>query len=404
MPDLQSAHIDWYLGHWKFDYSVSDSEGLSLLNGSYRGIPIIGKFSLPVIRVKYLVDGGWHDWRRPFGLGAGPYHDQIRWHLGGDHGLQRISGRGNNEYVLLNQSTIDGIRWLEIAVYARIGPYHIYQAWYLSEQGHVLPRIFSKGLTINMDHSHHPYWRLDFDIDGPEHNRVWVRDNGQWSFYPKEANDVKNSKTERVWYVQNQETKHGAWILPGKDDGVPDNFSRIDIGVRLYHESEESFPWPFGVGGLGFLDNESVDDSDVVFWYISHMFHRASEGGDAWHSTGPTIQVDTTNLPPLPEPPRGFGIYVERRNGQLGGELIVHGSKYTPGGQVRIVIENVPNKYGPIEKSTVADGNGNFLWSDTFYCTANHLEGPFPDVVVSAIDITTELVSSYSIAPTIWVC
>ena len=61
MPDTQTGSVNWGFGHWKFDYAVSDSEGLSLLNGSYRGFPIFGKFSMPVIRVKYLQDGGWHD-------------------------------------------------------------------------------------------------------------------------------------------------------------------------------------------------------------------------------------------------------------------------------------------------------------------------------------------------------
>src|SRR5260370_40963005 len=110
MPDSQSGAIDWTWGGWQFDYSVSDSEGLALLNGRYRGMHVIGKFSMPVIRVKYLRDGGLADFLRALGLGAGPYADRISWKLGGNHGLQRISNR-NNEYVGLTYDRIDGIKW-----------------------------------------------------------------------------------------------------------------------------------------------------------------------------------------------------------------------------------------------------------------------------------------------------
>src|SRR5690349_5770336 len=115
MPNTRTGHRNWT--NWSFDYSVSDSEGLSLLNCDFKGRRMIGKFSLPVIRVKYLHDGGSHDG------GAGPYADQIRWKLGGSHGLQRITNR-NDEYVGLNSYWNGNVHWLEISVYARIGAYH----------------------------------------------------------------------------------------------------------------------------------------------------------------------------------------------------------------------------------------------------------------------------------------
>jgi hypothetical protein len=181
MPDTKTGHIHW--GSWDFDYDVSGFEGLSLLNGTYRGRTAIGKFSMPSIRVRYLVDGGPLDWRRPLGKGAGPYADRLRWKLGGKYGLQRISSRGN-EYVGLHTYVFAGAQWLEICIYGRIGAYHIARQWHLSEDGWVAPRVWSKGLTINMGHWHHPYWRLGFDIGGASPNRVFVRRSGGWSHYP----------------------------------------------------------------------------------------------------------------------------------------------------------------------------------------------------------------------------
>src|SRR4029450_9544048 len=99
MPDTKTGHIHW--GWWDFDYDVLGFEGLTLLNGTYRGRTAFAKFSMPAIRVKYKKDGGLLDWRRLLGWGAGPYADRLRWKLDGEYGLQRISNRGN-QYVGLH--------------------------------------------------------------------------------------------------------------------------------------------------------------------------------------------------------------------------------------------------------------------------------------------------------------
>ncbi|MBA2526127.1 MAG: hypothetical protein H0V18_10145 [Pyrinomonadaceae bacterium] len=130
------------------DYDVSGFEGLSLLNGTYRGRTAIGKFSMPAIRVKYLVDGGFLDWRRPLRKGAGPYADRLRWKLGGLYGLQRISNR-NNQYVGFNSYINGGMQWMELSIYGRIGAYHISQQWHLSEDGWLAARVWSKGRNIS---------------------------------------------------------------------------------------------------------------------------------------------------------------------------------------------------------------------------------------------------------------
>ena len=102
-----------------------------------------------------------------------------------------------------------------------------------------------------------------------------------------EENDIKIAN--RIWLVRNEQTGDGAWIIPRPDDGHLDDFSSIDVAVRLFHRSEELEPWQFGTNELGYLDGEYVGNSDIVFWYIAHLYHNAAEGGDAWHSAGPTI-------------------------------------------------------------------------------------------------------------------
>ena len=399
MPNDRTGHIKW--GSWSFDYAVSGTEGLSLLNGSYKGVRVIGKFSLPVIRVKYLVDGGWHDILRFFGQGAGPYADQISWKLGGDHGLQKISNRGD-VYVGVTSSFINETEWLEISIYARIGPYHIAQQWHLSESGYVLPRVWSKGLTINMDHTHHPYWRLDFDIDGADSNRVWVRDNEHWGYYPKEGNDVKNPKTNRVWLIRNEKSGAHAWVFPGADDGQADGFSKLDMGVRLFHVEEESNPWPFGTGGLNFQNGEDVGNSDIVFWYVAHMLHHASEGGDAWHGCGPTIKFDLNR--PTPPPLPDFRIIVRVQEDQEGGEITVLGFDCTPGGAVEISFQRIPNRPGGVQGYGHADGLGKFEYHQFVRCTSQDPNDRLNDFDVHAFDVNSGALAKALPSAKVWVC
>jgi hypothetical protein len=399
MPNDRTGHIKW--GSWSFDYSVSDAEGLSLSNGSYQGVRVIGKFSLPVIRVKYLIDGGPLDLLREFGLGAGPYADRLRWNLGGDHGLQKISNMGD-QYVGIETFISGGTEWMEIAIYARIGPYHIAQQWYLSETGYILPRVWSKGLTINMDHTHHPYWRLDFDIDGADSNRVYGVDNKQWFSYAKEANDVKNPATNRVWFVRNEKTGSGAWVIPGHNDGQADRFSGLDVGVRLFHVEEESNPWPFGIGGLRFPNGEDVSNSDIVFWYIAHMFHRSSEGGDAWNGCGPTIKFDLKI--PTPPPPSDFRIIVRVQEDQEGGEIKVLGFGCTPGGAVEISFLRIPNRTGAVQGYGHADPQGQFVYHQFVRCTSQDPNDRLNDFDVYAFDVNSGNLVRGTASAKVWVC
>ena len=312
MPNSNGGHIEWR--GWSFDWIVSDREGLSLMTGFYRGVQIFGKLSMPVIRVKYRKDGGPGDIGRSaggiggavvgaalggpaagvvgffvgsetnFGLGAGPYDDHIYWKPVKElpsaidrftYGLVQ-KGETNNEYVGIVEFTQNDIQWLSLNVYARIGAYHILQEWYISETGTITPRVGSMGLTINMDHWHHPYWRFDFDIDGPDNNRVWIHQGlDDWFFYPHEANDIESRYFNPVWVVRNEQTNNQVWIIPGPDNAQADGFSQFDVAIRRYHPSEDSYPWPFGKGELGFHESEDVSNADVVFWMIAHLFHRA---------------------------------------------------------------------------------------------------------------------------------
>lgn len=283
------GHVAW--GPWVFDYNVSDYEGLILTDGSFRGIQTFNKLSLPVIRVKYVIDGG------VFSSGCGPYNDIIRWDpynagdafedlVSPDHHLVQIKGHG---YVLFQHSKND--LSLEIAVYARVGKYHLYQSYIIHSEGYIFPKLYSKGLSCNLDHRHHPYWRFDINADGVG-NRVSVSGPIKNGVFKKEGGGAIPDINHH-WLIENSKTGHAVFVIPGKTDTArADDFSRFDFYIRKFRYEEDKEWWRKPEQEIAFTKHEPIDDNtDIVFWYIAHLHHHASEGADHWHEVGPTLQV-----------------------------------------------------------------------------------------------------------------
>ena len=135
MGETSNGHQKWK--DWFFDYGVFGDEGLSLVDGYFRGQRMFNKLSLPVIRVKYLLDEQWGGITAYFGIACGPYNDKIFW-------IRKIFWNSQPDY---RGSNNDGL---------------------------IQARIYSKGLSCNLDHWHHPYWRFDFALGWPEMQRVEV--------------------------------------------------------------------------------------------------------------------------------------------------------------------------------------------------------------------------------------
>ena len=298
-----TGHLEWTT--WGVDWEVKQNTGLALRNVTYGGERVMAKASMPVIRVKYVKEMRWWNpfsWFRSRATSGrcGPFQDRIAW-----RDLVPIVNC-DGEKVCIRAFSREGVAWLEIGAYARIGAYHIYQAWYLSDDGELRPVMHSRGLSCNTDHHHHAYWRLDFDVAGNGLDQIFAFGEGDadtgwgpgWTKYTNEQNDLKKAAARRAWFIRDQPTGRGVWVLPGtgytplKDDGEADRFADKDVALRRNHRAEDE-PWPFGARGhLGYDDDaEGIQEQDVVFWYIAHLPHEAAMGPTKWFSVGPVIRV-----------------------------------------------------------------------------------------------------------------
>jgi hypothetical protein len=316
MGETSNGHKKW--GDWFFDYGVFGTEGLCLVDGHFRGQRMFNKLSLPVIRVKYLIDEFWGGisatW--PFQVACGPYNDQITWDtedfgenlnpIAGPHHLVQMPTSEGDRYIAIEPILFGGVPHLEISVYARIGAYHIKQLWWLNNDGRIQARVFSKGLSCNLDHWHHPYWRFDFALGSPSTHRLSVfhKDGPEIADIAVERGIVNSAFSPQPEYfitstqprpdVGRIEMPARAIITPpdlNDHEGIvgPTSFAPLDGYVRIFRP-EEDRPWPHSTkDDIRFDVHDSCADKDIVFWSICHLKHHASEGKDHWHRVGPDI-------------------------------------------------------------------------------------------------------------------
>lgn len=327
MGESSTGHKKW--GDWFFDYGVFGKEGLCLVDGFFRGQRMFNKLSLPVIRVKYLVDEFWGGISTlpTIEAGCGPYNDQITWDtedlfenlnpISGPHHLVKVLTPDGERYISIKEFDLSGTLHLELGVYARIGAYHIWQSWTLNNDGWIRPRVFSKGLSCNVDHWHHPYWRFDFALGSPERQRlsVFQESGAHIGDITTEGSLVNSAFADDPEYVIRStqvpdigviEQPAEAIIIPPHLDhhaGIvgPTSWSPLDGYVRVFRP-EEDRDWPHSAHeDIKFPQHQSCVDSDIVFWSICHLHHHANEGADHWHKVGPNIRLKPMLLAQIPK-------------------------------------------------------------------------------------------------------
>ena len=294
LPDSGSTTF----GDWSFSWTVNGhDEGLSLTNVRWKGTSVLYKGSMPVVRVKYRGDA------RRLSSGCGPYADQLG-------GLKTDELAGVPDDVNVVSRLWDGTL-LELAVYDEIGGYDLYQAWYFHTSGWMQAVLYSRGWSCGerpvsrRDHKHHPYWRLDFDVESTSNRmETFTTPASGPSTFVTRFTEGRGSRlaTEQLLgarVTSGTSSKNVTVSIGGNElrdvSGPPwFSFSNKDLGWRLYKASEDD-GWPFGaLGHLGFdSPPESISNRDVVLWSVAHLSHTwdgADPQGAIWHSIGATIR------------------------------------------------------------------------------------------------------------------
>lgn len=268
---------------WQFGYALADApdaEGIVVTNATFRGRKVLFKGSMPSLRVQY-------------NSSCGPYKDPLNY-----NNAKNIAG---SHRVKLYTVWSAGLSGIAVEALHEIGAYKLTERWTFWADGRITPRLYSAGLQCNIDHRHHPYWRLDFDIEGAPSDTVFeynttTLDTGWgpgWHVKHSEITRVKNPATHRSWAVMDVNTMRGYHIVPGSNDGTADAFAPRDLFVMVYHPAEDKHGQQgsaFDDGLSPYINGEVVEKSDAVIWYCAHLAHHAEvEHADEYHACGPTL-------------------------------------------------------------------------------------------------------------------
>jgi primary-amine oxidase len=199
-----------------------------------------------------------------------------------------------------------------------------------SDRGHWVGNDAKGERVFAPSHVHNFYFRIDFDIDGPEGNiaqefnyEVNASDplmaDPLWRPLTREQGRLSNEQTFRSWRVVNPTSRNSLGhprsyqLMPGGQgvwrDGHPYWLLKGDFFLTRYRKQEFPYTQPDPQRTLkalgGYLNNEELTGSDLVVWYrMGLVHHPRSEDWKAqpiiWHgfSLMPRDFLDSSPLKP----------------------------------------------------------------------------------------------------------
>ncbi len=293
--------------------SGTNGSGVELRFVDYKGQRVLYRAHVPILNVQYGEAGAragcgptYRDWQNqescfqangsdPVGLGFRLCSAQP------ESILESGSDGGNFSGVAL---WYDGSE-LRLLSQLSAGWYRYISDWRLRNDGSIGPRFGFAGTanpcTCDV-HTHHVYWRLDFDIltaaDNvvDEFNDPPIVAGSNWHTKQLEIRRLRDAGHKRHWRVRNRGTFRGYSIVPGGHDGNSDAYGVGDVWVLRYHGNEvddgQGFTTNPALSRAGidkFINGESVNGQDVVIWYAGHFQHDETHPDPAGHIVGPEL-------------------------------------------------------------------------------------------------------------------
>ena len=201
---------------------------------------------------------------------------------------------GNYTYLIRWRFRDDGAMMPDIGLTGALG--HTREAGPAS-QGAVVQKTPVPVWTPS--HVHNFYYRLDFDIDGPENDVVEEANHAQetpgrslasrdsWRMITREGTAVLNEGSFRSWRVADKTSRNAIGhrrsyeLMPGGygvfRGAADEEFAQADLWVvkqnpkEFPYSSVDSRPLKFALPS--YLNNEPVDGEDVVVYYAMHVHH-----------------------------------------------------------------------------------------------------------------------------------
>ncbi len=331
-------HVTWPAVNpvWDFcwvappDSSAANGSGIELVDVKYNGTLILARAHIPILNVKYTNVGNpfcggpnfcYRDWlytENAFqclpvpspGYCTGestPASSNPSSLCAGGHSCTVCDHPGTDAGTFTGVAVEDFGTSLRLTSQCSAGWYRYIPVWEFFPDGTIQARFdaTSVGPTcVSYTHSHHAYWRFDFDVNGSAGNYVdQVFGDGSTQRVTTERNFADTSPARGKWRIGNAGSPHYVEVNRNAGDGaagdasvVPNDFPIADGWVLAYSSAEFSDTSRVSGCGAGldaFDDNQNVDGADVVLWVRAGSVHEGESGSQTTHCImfGPTIRV-----------------------------------------------------------------------------------------------------------------
>jgi hypothetical protein len=145
--------------------------------------------------------------------------------------------------------------------------------WRLAADGTIRPRMGFAAVRnprTASPHTHHVYWRLDFDVVTADQNQLQEHNDptlpgqlARWHTIRYETRRVRAPERQRQWRVKTVRSPHGYAIVPGPHDGTADAFGA--------GEGMTTDPARARTQLDRLVSGELVEREDIVVWYAVHV-------------------------------------------------------------------------------------------------------------------------------------
>ncbi|MDQ3364125.1 MAG: hypothetical protein M3680_01670 [Myxococcota bacterium] len=255
---------------WKFHWRLTESAGIMIYLADFNGRRVLWEGSMPYVTVDHQRQS--LDVDNDSAEAHGPWWVPL--------GTRTLKGP------VRVQSFRGGV---ELSAAFEAGPYHYTQLWRFHDDGRLCPWLTIYGPGIHDQHTYHPHWRFDFDLDGARDDAFerfedsrWQRiANEGWFPYGGEADEAGN-----VW--RQVDAASGAAI-----NIRPHSWDDAEVFAIRYHDGEWAPFSPRNAAGsqtfpAAYVGDEPLDGDDVTLWYVAHVHFDQSFP----YTAGPWIKVE----------------------------------------------------------------------------------------------------------------
>jgi hypothetical protein len=270
LPNL-IEHADWKL-HWR----LTESAGIMVYLCDFKGRRVMWEGSLPYVTIDHQrqaleVDGSDAEPHGPWWMPLG---------------ARTISGP-------VRVQTFRG--GVELSATFVAGPYSYMQLWRFHDDGRMCPWLTIYGSGIHDQHTYHPHWRFDFDVDGARDDALEHFEEGRW---------IRVSEEGWFPYTGHADESGHVWRQVDFPSGCavnirPHQWDDAELFAIRYHDGE----WPpfsprSQVGSQPFpaayIGAEALDGEDVTVWYVAHVHFDQSFP----YTAGPWVKLEGFSASP----------------------------------------------------------------------------------------------------------